>query len=98
MTHTREEIKRLAVGVHSRKKQNKKRAKAKKPDMKTNNRINWGGKKRTKLAIQSKHKSTVKNLIVAELKNSRLLNSKSENISRYIYICEEYYGSEGVVQ
>jgi hypothetical protein len=30
MTHTREEIKRLTVGVHSRKKQNKKKSKSEK--------------------------------------------------------------------
>jgi hypothetical protein len=40
-----------------------------KADTKTNSR--------TKLAIESEHKTTEKNLIVAELENNRLLNSKS---------------------
>jgi hypothetical protein len=33
---------------------------------------------RTKLAMESEHKTTEKNSIVAELENNRLLNSKSE--------------------
>jgi hypothetical protein len=55
----------------------KKQSKSKKLGMKNKQPNKLRRKKRSKLTIQSKHKSTEKNSIVAELKNSRLLNSES---------------------